>query len=392
MESTGVYWIPAYEVLQDRGLEVLLVNAKHVRTVPGRKSDVLDCQWLQRLHTFGLLRGSFRPSAEIVELRAYLRLRQMLVRYAAAHVQHIQKALSEMNVQLHTVVSDITGLTGMKIIRDIVAGNHNPELLSELRNYRCRASNETIKAALTGNYREEHLFALQQALKLYDSYMERMEDCDKQIEQCLLKASEAAEPPPQPAPKAKARQRPQGKQPRFEIQKPLYHLTGADITQIAGIAPLTALSIISEIGTDMTRWLSVKHFTSWLNLAPGCKRSGGRDLSSRRPSKRNRVANLLRQAATTIGRTSTALGAFHRRKAARIGKGKAIVATAHKLARLIYSMLRYGRSFEDPGSNAYELAHHAKVVKHLTRRARTLGFQLVPVETTSQTAVVSPVA
>ena len=332
MESTGVYWIPVFEILEARGFEVLLVNARDVKHVPGRKSDVNDAQWLQQLHAYGLLRGSFRPRDGVVRLRAYLRHRERLVDYAAAHIQHMQKALMQMNVQLHHVVTDITGVTGMRIIRAIVAGTQAPETLAAFRDVRCAASEETIREALTGNYRPEHVFALRHALELYDVHQAKIAECDTEVEAVLRTLNEQRPAPGAPLPAvrhAKARN-----EPTFDARPALYTLLGADLTQIHGFGPYTVLRLIAECGDDMGKWPTAKHFTSWLSLAPGNKVSGGRLLSSKTRRSANRAAALLRIAAVNIGRTQTALGAFYRRLAARTGKAKAVTATARKLAIL----------------------------------------------------------
>lgn len=381
MESTGVYWIPLYELLEERGIDVFLVNAQHVHNVPGRKSDVLDCQWLQRLHSFGLLHRSFRPSAAIVELRTYARQREALIQAASDYVRRMQKALGLMNVQLHHVVSDITGETGMAILRAIVAGNHDPSQLAQNRDYRCKASTEQIAQALTGNYRREHVFLLRQSLELYDAHIQQLALCDQQLNQTLDALAAASEPLTTPPPKPRKLQSPKGKQPTFEIREPLLRITGVDLTQLHAIAPLTALNIIAEIGPDMSRWPTVKHFTSWLNLAPGTQITGGKRLSGRRRRAANRVANLLRLAAVTAGRTQTAIGAFFRRLSARLGSPKAVVATAHKLARIIYALLSRGGSFQDPGVEVYDQRYRKRTLSNLARRARTLGFELVPAAT-----------
>ena len=375
MESTGVYWIPVFEVLEAHGFEVLLVNARHVKNVPGRKTDVTDAQWLQQLHQYGLLRGSFRPRDGVVRLRAYLRHRERLVDYAASHIQHMQKALMQMNVQLHHVVTDITGVTGMRIIRAIVAGNQRPEQLAEFRDVRCSASAETIREALTGNYRPEHVFALRQALELYDVYQAKIAECDVEIAAVLrtLNAERAA--PDEPLPSVRhARGR---NEPKFDARPALYTLLGADLTQIHGFGPYTVLRLVAECGDDMRKWPTAKHFTSWLSLAPGNKISGGRLLSSKTRRSSNRAAALLRIAAVNIGRTQTALGAFYRRLAARIGKAKAVTATARKLAILFYRALRFGMTYADPGASYYEERHRQRVIHNLHRRARELGFSLV---------------
>jgi transposase len=377
MESTGVYWIPAYEILEGRGLEVLVSNARESRAVPGRKSDVNDAQWLQRLHACGLLRPSFRPSGDIAALRAYLRLRERHLDYAAAHIQHMQKALTFMNLQLHHVVSDITGATGMRILRAIVGGERDLNVLVAMRDRNCKSSVETIRAALVGNYQPEHLFALQQALALYDFYQARVDECDVQIERTLtsLTASKAA--PQETLPKARSRTQ-QSNALNFDVRSAMYQLAGVDLTQIHGIGPYLAVRLVGECGTDLSRWPSAKHFTSWLTLSPGCKVSGGKVLSSHTRKTTNRVAALLRLAAVTVGKSNTALGAFYRRLGARIGKAKAVTATARKIAVLFYNAMRFGMNYVDPGADHYEQQYKERVIKQLHRRAAEFGFQLQP--------------
>jgi transposase len=348
MESTGVYWIPVFEILEARGFEVLLVNARNVKNVPGRKTDVNDAQWLQQLHQYGLLRGSFHPRAGVAQLRTYPRLRERMVEYAAAHVQHMQKALMQMNVQLHHVVTDITGATGLRIVRAIVAGTHAPEQLATYRDVRCAASEETIREALTGNF---------------------------EIEAVLKSLNEAHADPEKPIPAvrhAKARN-----EPKFDVRSALYTLLGADLSQIHGLGPYTVLRLVAECGDDMKKWPTAKHFTSWLTLAPGNKISGGRVLSSRTRRSSNRAAALLRIAAVNIGKTQTALGAFYRRLSARTGKAKAVTATARKLAVLFYRALRFGLAYTDPGAGYYEERYKRRVIENLQRRARGLGLTLV---------------
>jgi transposase len=379
MEATGVYWIPVYDLLEARGLEVLLVNAHHIKHVPGRKSDVSDCEWLRDLHIMGLLRGSFRPTALIVALRAYLRHRQSVVESASTYVLRMQKALLQMNLQLSLVVSDITGVTGLKILRDVVAGQHDPAQLAQHRDYRCRASRAEIVAALTGHYRPEHLFVLQQNLALFDACQTQLAACDRAIEAHvqIVTATVAAPPTPLPAPRV-IRRPGVDNEPRFEIRTPLHHLTGGvDLTQIDGIGPYTALKLIAEIGTDMTRWTTEKHFTSWLTLAPKNKISGGRLLSSRTEPAANRAAAILRMAAMTLGRGHTALGAFYRRLAARIGKPQALTATARKLALLVYRALKGDFIYRDPGADHYDHQQRTRILHRLRHRAATLGFDLV---------------
>lgn len=378
MEATGVYWIPIYDILEARGVEVRLVNARHIKHVPGRKSDVSDCEWLRDLHSVGLLRGSFRPTDGIVALRAYMRHRQTLVESAGTYVQRMQKALVQMNVQLPLVVSDITGVTGLKILRDIVAGRHDPEHLASHRDYRCRASRTEIIAALTGHYRPEHLFVLQQNLELFDACQIQLAACDRALEAQVQILTDTQAAPATPLPAPRVHRRIIDNDPHFEIRTPLHRLTGGvDLTQIDGIGPYTALKLIAEIGTDMRRWPTDKHFTSWLTLAPKNKVSGGRLLSSRTEPSANRAAGILRMAAMTLGRGHTALGAFYRRLAGRIGKPQAITATARKLAVLVYRALKGELTYRDPGADAYDLQQRTRVLRRLRHTATTLGFDLV---------------
>jgi transposase len=378
MESTGVYWIPAFEILEARGFEVFLVNARYAKNVPGRKTDVSDAGWLRQLHSYGLLRGSFRPEAEIATLRAYMRQRERLTEYAAAHIQHMQKALMEMNLQLHHVVSDITGATGMKIIRAIVDGERDPDVLATCRDVRCKSSPETIRAALVGNDRAEHIFALAQSLQLYDAYQARIAECDAKLEAALGALTTRRQGELAPLPKARIKGR-QTNAPAFEVRAALYGVLGTDLTQIHGLGPTLALKLVAECGTDLRAWKSAKHFTSWLCLAPGNKISGGKLLSSRTRRSSSRAAALLRLAATTIGKSDTALGAFYRRLSARIGKQKAVTATARKIAVLFYNTIRHGMTYQDKGAAAYDERHRQRVLVNLQRRARTLGYALAPV-------------
>ena len=379
MESTGTYWIALFEILQARGLEVTLVNARHVKNVPGRKSDVSDCQWLQWLHTVGLLRASFRPDAEIVSLRVYLRHRQTLVEGASDQVRRMQKAMVQMNLHLHNVLSDITGVSGMRIIRDIVAGIHDPVELARHRDRRCRATTEEVEASLTGHYRDEYLFALRQSLELYDTHHCQLQACDDEIERLLQALTDALPAPEQGCPPARRRSgKASANAPSFELRELLYQLTGGtDLTQIDAIGPYAALRLISEIGTDMTRWPTEKHFVSWLTLAPQNKITGGRIISSRTPRSANRAAAVLRMCVMSLMRSSTALGAFYRRVAYRTGKAKAVTATARKLAILVYRVLSGTLVYQDPGAEAYEQQHKTRVLNTLRKRAQRLGFALI---------------
>jgi len=375
MESTGIYWIPLFEVLEARGLEVFVVNARDVKHVPGRKTDVNDAQWLQQLHAYGLLRGSFHPPADIAALRAYLRQRERLSDYAAAHIQHMQKALMQMNLQLHHVVSDITGQTGLRIIRAIVAGEHDPATLARYRDLRCKASAETLRQALEGHYRPEHLFALQQSVALYDSYQQHIAECDRAIEAVLANLRRPAATAAPPTARRRSRQ---PNALRFDARTALYAVTGVDLTQIHGFGPYLALKLVSECGTDLSRWPTAQHFTSWLCLAPSNKVSGGKLLSSHTRRTKNRASALLRLAAVNVGKTATALGAFYRRLAARIGKAKAVTATARKLAVLFYNAMRHGMSYHDLGATYYEERYRERVLHNLERRAQQLGYTLAP--------------
>ncbi len=375
MESTGVYWIPLFGVLEDRGFEVMLVDPRRIKNVPGRKTDVLDCQWLQQLHTYGLLSAAFRPEAQIRCLRSYPRQRSMLVRYASHHIQHIQKALSQMNVKLQHVISDVTGKTGLAIIDDIVRGERDPHKLTQHRDPRIRADHETIARSLQGHWREEHIFELAQAVELYRVYQDKIAQCDGNIQAALEQFEQVVEgaPPTKPG-----RIKKQKNAPAFDVRVHLYRITGVDLTRIDGVDAYTALKVISEIGTDMSRWPSAKHFASWLGLSPANRVTGGRIVSSRTKRNANRAAAALRLAAGALHHSDSALGAFYRRKRAQLGSPKAITAAAHKLARIIYSMLRHGQNYVDQGAEYYENQYRQRAFRAAQRRAAQLGYDLIP--------------
>ena len=376
MEATGVYWIPVFELLERRGFEVKLVDARHVKNVSGRKSDVLDCQWIQQLHTYGLLAGAFRPPDEICVLRSYLRQKEMLRQTASMHIQHMQKALQQMNLLLHNVVSDITGVTGMKIIKAILAGERDPRVLARNRDERCKHSSATIAKSLAGNYREEHLFALQQAVDLYEMYQAKIADCDQAIIKQLEKQPDLSDDgPPSPDKPTHARDRVRD---GVDVRDLLFKKTGVDLFAIPGLAADTLLTLASEIGFDMTAWKTEKHFASWLGLCPGTKRSGGKVLDPKTKRNPNRAAQAFRMAATSLYRSPTALGAFYRRIRTRSGGQQAVTATAHKLARLYYAMLSQGTSYVELGQKAYEQRYKQRRIDHLKVQAQSLGFQLVP--------------
>ena len=380
MESTGVYWIPIFELLEERGLQVYLVNARHIKNVPGRKSDVQDCQWIQRLHSYGLLSASFRPEAEMVVLRSYLRHRAMLIEHRAAHIQHMQKALQQMNVQLTQVLSDISGVTGLAIIRAIVAGERNPAKLAQLRHGRCQRSEADIAKALTGHYRAEHVFALKQALALYDAYTTQVAECDQQLEQQYQAIKPRFDPddpdaPLGPDPKFNSHSK---NAPGFEVRRQLFQLTGIDLTQVDGLHVSSVQQLLAETGTDMSKWRTVKHFASWLGLAPHNDITGGRVVRSHTLNSHNRAGQILRVAAQSVGRGKSALGAYFRRMRARLGVEQAITATAHKLARIIYHMLQYHQAYRPLSAEAYDEQQRQREIKRLKRQAARLGFSLQP--------------
>jgi transposase len=393
MESTSVYWIPIFELLDERGFEIFLVNARDAKHVPGRKTDVSDAQWLQRLHSYGLLRASFRPKREIAELRAYLRQRERLLDTAASQIQHMQKAMTEMNLQLHHVVADITGATGLRIIRAIIAGERNPSVSASMRDKRCHSSVETIEKALTGHYRAEHLFVLEQAVALYDVYQQKVAACDIRIESVMnglgsLRGRREA-PTTDGSASPKPRRHRTANEPAFDVGRSLHTLFGKDLTRINGVGPYLALKLVSECGDDLSAWPSAKHFTSWLSLAPNNKISGGKVLSSRTKRSGSRVASLLRLAAVSVGRTETALGAFYRRLSSRVGKAKAITATARKIAVLFYNAVRHGMEYVDPGASYYETRYRERVVKNLHRRAKALGYVMLAADAPTAAPAVS---
>lgn len=378
MESTGVYWIPVYEILEARGFKVYLVNARHLKNVPNKKTDVLDCQWIQKLHTYGLLNASFRPEAEMCALRSYLRQRDNLIRARSTEIQHMQKALHEMNIQLTNVISDITGQTGLQIIRAIVAGERDLVKLAQYRDPRCQSSQSEIAKSLEGHYKPEHLFALQQALAGYDFYTQQIKACDVEIEHKYQAFKPQVDLQTQPLPPPEKKPRRQATHPDYDLRTYLYQISGVDLTRIDGIDALTAQTILAEIGLDMSQWPSVKHFTSWLGLAPHNDISGGKVLKRKTKKTSNRANTAFRIAAQSAGRSQSALGGFYRRMRAKHGSPKAITATAHKIARTVYHLLKYRDQYIDPGQDYYEQKYRERVIKNLQRKAQELGMQLVP--------------
>ncbi len=379
MESTGVYWIPVFEILEARGLKVYLVNSWHLKHVPGRKSDYLDCQWIQKLHSLGLLNGSFRPDAEMVALRAYLRHRAELVQHRAPHILHIQKALQQMNLQLHHVLSDVTGVSGQAILRAIVAGERDPLKLAQLRNPGCKSSDEMIVQALTGDWKAEQVFVLRQSLALYDFYTQQVAECDSEIERhyAALKPRWAGSEPGPDAPRVKPGSKSKN-QPQLNVRREIIRLTGVDLVAVEGISASLAQTILSEIGTDMTPWPNEKHFGSWLGVAPHNEISGGKVLRTRTLKTHNRAGQAFRQAAASVTRSQSAFGAFYRRKRAQLGPMQALVATAYKIARTVYHMLKHRMQYRDIGAQAYEQIQREREIAYLKKKAAKLGFDISP--------------
>ena len=375
MQSTGVYWIPVYEILEERGFEVYLVNARHTKNLPGRKSDVQESQWLLKLHTYGLLSNSFQPPAEIRMLRTYWRQRGTHIAGAATCILRMQKALTQMNVQLANVISDISGLTGQAIIRAIVAGERDPRKLAALSDRRVHASQEEIAKSLEGNWRPELLFVLQQEVQMYDTYQRRVAECDQRLQKHLASFADtlsvrASKDKPKTK-KAAAKNAPQ-----FDLSSELQRITGVDLTRIDGIDVMVSQTILSEVGLDMSRWKTEAHFSSWLGLCPDNRISGDKVLGRGTRRVVNRAATALRQAANTLMRSRSYLGAQYRRLRTKLGAPKAITAMAHRLARLVYRMLKYGQGYVDKGTEYYEERFRQQQIQLLRRKAAKLGLQV----------------
>jgi len=377
MESTGVYWIPLFEVLVERGFKVDLVDARHTKNVSGRKADVTDCEWIRQLRSYGLLSPAFIPAADMAVIRSYVRHRQMLIQYAAIHVQHMQKALTLMNLQLHHVISDITGVTGMRILEAILHGERDPHRLAEMKDRRIKNDTQTIARALEGHYRQEHLLALKHSYDLYQTYQSKVADCDQQIQQYLKTLESKANPDTLPKSSRKRQRKPQRNEPNYDCRREMYRLTGVDLTRIDGIDAAAAQIIVSEIGRDMSPWTTEKHFAAWTTLAPNHQISGGKILRRRPKRSPNRFALLLRMCAQSLLHSQSALGAYCRRICGRIGTPKGLTATAHKLARLIYRMLKYGDSYVDIGQEQYEKKYKQRLLQNLRKKANEFGFALI---------------
>jgi transposase len=380
MESTGIYWVPIFELLEHHGITPYLVNARHVKTVPGRKTDWNDAQGLQKLHTLGLWQGSFRPEAEMRILRTLLRHRAEVIEPRAPHILHRQKALKLMNRQLREVLTDITGVTGQAILRAILRGARDSLQLAQLRNPACKSSEDALAKALTGTWRDEQLFILQQALELVDFYTHQLAACDAQIERqfAVMKPRFASSEPLGPLPRATPGSTSKN-QPRYEARAHLARITGVDRVAVAGISASIAQTIISEVGTDRHQFPTVKHCCSWLGLAPHNDISGGRVLRARTLKVVSRATQAFRQAAQSVARSGSSFGAYFRVMRARLGPQQAPVATAHKIARVPYHLLKYREPFNNESAAEYERTRRDRELKHLTRRANKLGYALTPV-------------
>jgi transposase len=378
LESTGVYWIPTYDILEARGFEVYLVNARHIKNVSGRKTDILDCQWIQQLHTYGLLQASFRPEEESRAVRALVRHRENLLQSMTREIQHMQKALQQMNVKLTNVITDITGLTGMRIIRDIVSGERDPRRLAAHRNVHCAKSEEEIAKALHGHYKPEHVFELKQALAAYDFYQTQIKECDAEVEKLYADLKPRSGDPDKPLPPQKRKRSKVSKNtPDFDLRRYLYRWAGVDLTRIDGPDALTIQKVLTETGVDMSPWPTVKHFTSWLGLCPHNAKTGGKVIKRSTKKTQNRAAAALRMAAQSLSHSKSALGNHHRKMRARLGGPEAVTATAHKLARIIYAMLKNQTEYVAPDPDDYEEQVRQRAIKRLKRSAKNLGFELV---------------
>jgi len=383
MESTGVYWIPLFETLEAAGFRCHLISARSLRRIPGRKSDVLDCQWIQTLHSYGLLESSFRPEADLVALRTLLRHRAQLLEHRAPHILHMQKALLQMNIRLPQAVSDVTGETGLRILRAIVAGERDPHKLAALRDYRCKKDEAEIAQALTGTWREEHLFVLKQSLEMYDFYTRQIEACDAEIERAYGQVrshddgSDDDDLPPLPDHKRKSHSK-NAPRRQGDIRKHLKRICGVDVAAIHGLGVSLAQQAVMETGTDMSKFPTEKHFCSWLGLAPKREISGGKVLRSATLKTRNRAGQTFRKAAASVMRSDCVFGVFYRRMKARLGPAQAAVATAHFIARVYYRMLKYKVEYQPANVEAYRQKYRQQQVKSLQRKAARLGFQLTP--------------
>lgn len=382
IESTGVYWIALFQILEERGFEVCLVNARHLKNVPGHKSDVEDCQWLQYIHACGLLRGSFRPDEQVCAVRTLLRHRENLVSAAATHIQHMQKALIQMNLQLHNVISDLTGRTGLAILDAILVGERDTKKLADLKDPRIKASAETIAKSLEGYYRPEHLFTLKQALSAYRYYQQLLDECDQELEKLLQNIDGRIDPLQHPLPPPTPKQKPSaGKSLHFvetDLRTQLYRILGVDLTDVPGLGTLSIHTLFAEVGRDLSAFPTDKHFCSWLGLCPQNRISGDKVLSSHTRKVSNRAAHVLRMAAQSLWHSRSALGDYYRKMRARLGPSAANTATAHKLARIVYHLLTTGQAYDESVFAKEQERQRDRRERRLRKEANALGFQLVP--------------
>jgi transposase len=380
LQSTGVYWMPVFEILQQRGMEVYLVNARHTKNLPGRKSDIEECQWLLKLHTFGLLNNSFQPGDAVRAMRTLWRHRAGLVAQASSAIQRMQKALIEMNVQLSNVLSDLSGVSGMAIVQAILAGEREPGKLAALADPQVKASKAVIAKSLQGNWRPELLFVLRQEVEAYGWCQDQIAACDQVLQQHLRGMDskvDLATQPIGPRPKGK---RARGNAPKFDLRTELYRLTGVDWSQVDGIDVQVAQTVIAEVGTNLDAFPSEKHFANWLGLCPTNETSGGRVLKRRTPKVVNRAKVAFRQAATSLRESKSYLGAQFRRLRTRLGAPKAITAMARKLACLFYRLLTKGQQYVDKGTAYYESRYREQQIRFVLRRAHQLGLQVIQPE------------
>jgi transposase len=378
-----VYWIPVYQILESRGVEVYLVNAQHVKNVPGRKTDVSDCQWLQYLHSVGLLRSSFRPPGVICAIRSLWRHRGSLIEMAAEHVMHIQKALDQMNLQVHRVLNDITGLSGLRILDAILNGERDPLTLARLCHSRVKSSEDMVAKSLEGDYRPEHLFALRQSVEAFRYYQILVAQADQEIQRQLneLDTAPTAQAVLPKRTKASPYQRPRYEPKAFDLRAELYRIFGVDLTNVPGISAITAQTILCEIGTDVSRFRNASAFASWLGLCPEKKISGGRVLYTKSRRVRSRLATALRMAANSLHHAKDYLGEFFRRITRKLGKPQAITATAHKLARILYHLLSTKQEYNPTVFHMCEADILRRVEARLRKQAAQFGFQIVPAAT-----------
>jgi transposase len=387
MESTGVYWIPLYDILEHRGIRPCLVNARHMKNVPGRRTDWHECQWLQFLHSVGLLRPAFRPEEDICAVRTLLRHRSELIQAASQHVQHMHKSLTQMNLQIHHVISDITGVTGLAIVDAILAGQRDAAELAKLRDSHIKADAETIRKSLVGNWRLEHLFTLRQSRELYRTYQQRIVDCDLEIEKRLPRFAPRVDPAEKPLPPDQKRNRAGRKRrkknghpnPGFDLRTEAYKLFGVDVTQIPGLEE-NALPLFSEIGRDMSKWPDSGHFASWLSLCPDNDISGGKTLWRGMRTVKNRAGDMFRLAASSLHHSPTPVGNYLRRMKAKLGPSGAITATAHKIAVVFYTMVKNQLEYDETIWATKDAEREKRLEARIKRQAKQLGYELVPIE------------